>query len=131
MQFRKSTGLIVNEYLDYKTNVCRQVYTSDRHIVDTRLDTFESEWPEHTTATNLISSPLYLREARYDLTFAQTDEAIHDIHAEGRAWLKQHLEEDVESLQTMKKHHVRLRNPETNKRQPLAACRSKENPNLC
>ena len=41
-QLRKSTGLIVNEYLHYKTHVSRQVYTSDRHIVDTRLDTFES-----------------------------------------------------------------------------------------
>ena len=54
-----------------------------------------------------------------------------DIHAEGRAWLKQHLEEDVEPLQMMKQHHVHLRNPEMNKREPLAACRSKENQNLC
>ena len=31
----------------------------------------------------------------------------------------------------MKQHHVHLRNPETNKREPLAACRSNDNPDLC
>ena len=31
----------------------------------------------------------------------------------------------------MKQHHVHVRNPETNKRELLPACRSKENPNLC
>ena len=71
-QLRKSTGLIVNEYLDYKTHVCRQVYTSDRHIVDTRLDTFESQWPDYKTATNLISSPSYLREAILKTYIAST-----------------------------------------------------------
>ena len=121
----------MNEYLDYKGHVSRQVYTSDREIVDMKLDTFESQWPEYKSATNLISSPAYLRETPYDLTCAQTDEAMTEIHTEGQAWLKKHLCEDVEQLQMMKQHHVHLRNPETNKREPLAACRSKENPNLC
>ena len=38
---------------------------------------------------------------------------------------------DVEQLQQMKQHHVHILNAETNTREPLAACRRKDNPNLC
>ena len=82
-QLRKSTGLIANGYLDCKTHVCRHVYTSDCRIVDMRLGTFESHWREYKTATNLTSSPWYLREARYDLTCAQTTEG-YERYSRGR-----------------------------------------------
>ena len=72
--------MIVNEYLDYKSHISRQVYTSDRDIADMRLHAFESQWPEYKIATNLISSASYLRGAPHDLTRAQTGEAMSEIH---------------------------------------------------
>ena len=44
---------------------------------------------------------------------------------------EKHLDDDVEQLQMMKQHHVHLRNSETNKGEPLASCRAKDNPKVC
>ena len=54
-----------------------------------------------------------------------------DAYAEGEEWLQEHLRHDVEQLQMMKQHHVHLCNVDTNKREPLASCRAKDNPKLC
>ena len=95
------------------------------------MNTFESQWPEYETATNLFGCPSYLRDVPYDPTSVVSDEGMREMQEEGKAWLGKHLREDVEELQMMKQHHVHVRNPETNKRDLLPASRSKENPNLC
>ena len=64
----KSDGadVIVDGYLKYKAHVCRQVYDSERDIVDARLDVFEKNWPNHSESVHLISAPSYMREQPYD-----------------------------------------------------------------
>ena len=62
---------------------------------------------------------------------------LHDANelatniVEGQTWLDKYLHEDVEQLQQMKQHHVHLLNVEAQKREPLAACRRKDIPDLC
>ena len=123
--------VIVDGYLEYKAHVCRQVYESERDVVDERLYVCEEQWPDYKESLHLISSPEYLRAEPYDLTTAQPTEELPRIAEEGEAWLRKHLGDDVEELQMMRQHHVHLVNPATGKREPLAACKSKENPNLC
>ena len=72
-----------------------------------------------------------MREQPYDWSREQSRKTTAGIAEEGEAWVQKHLVDDVEELQMMRQHHVHLVNPDTNKREPLAACRSKENPNLC
>ena len=122
---------IVDGYLKYKAHVCRQVYASDRDVVDARLYSFEKQWPNYENAVNLISSPAYLSEEPYEWANEGLPEDLPRIFEEGKVWLKKHLIDDVEELQMMRQHHVHLVNPDTGKREPLNACRSKENPNLC
>ena len=47
---------------------------------------------------------------------------------EGVTWLKSYLHTDVEELQRLKQHHVHMVNEKANEREPLAACRRKDNP---
>ena len=79
----------------------------------------------------MISYPSYLSAAPYDLTDARAEADLKEMHSDGKNWLRLYLQEDVETLQMMKQHHVHLRNPETNLREPLAACRNKANPKEC
>ena len=72
-----------------------------------------------------------MSEQPYEWPSEGLPEDLSRISEEGEVWLKKHLVEDVEELQMMRQHHVHLVNPDTGKREPLAACRSKENPNLC
>ena len=123
--------VIVDGYLKYKSHVCRQVYASERDVVDARLHVFEGEWPNHKDSVHLISSPDYMSELPYGSSTDELPDNMPHMLEEGEAWLKKHLEDDVEDLQMMRQHHVHLVNPDTGKREPLAACRSKENPNLC
>lgn len=58
-------------------------------------------------------------------------DALHSACEECDLWLKTNVNEDVEVLQIMKQHHVHMLNPETNEREPLMACRRKDNPKLC
>ena len=60
----------------------------------------------------------------------QEDDKVQSV-SEGKAWLQDYIHADVEKLQKMKQHHVHLRNPETNVREPLAACRRKDDPTQC
>ena len=50
---------------------------------------------------------------------------------EGQTWLDRYVHEDVEQLQQMKQRHVDLLNEDTQKREPLAAYRRKDIPDLC
>lgn len=56
---------------------------------------------------------------------------LADNIVQGQKWLDTYLNEDVENLQQMKQHHVHLLNVDTQVREPLAACRRKDKPNLC
>ena len=131
IDFQEYNGRIFEEYLKYKAHVTRQVYASERDTVNKGLEEFEQEWPEYEPRTHLITSPSYLQATPYDFCEFRNGAARNDVNAEGAAWLRQHLQRDVEQLQMMKQHHVHLRNPETNKREPLAACRAKANPKVC
>ena len=111
--------------------MCRQVYTSSRDEVDKKLDAFEQAWPEYKDEDNLIACPAYLSAAPQDVTNGYASVDATEMHRDGEAWLRSYLEEDVETLQMMKQHHVHMRNPDTNLREPLAACRSKTNPKEC
>ena len=130
-KLRAKPGDIVREYFDYKTHVSRQVYNNNRNEVDTKLDDLESVWPEYKEATCLSCFPSYLNDAPYDPTAAHVADDMGSMLSEGKQWLQTDLSEDVEQLQMMKQHHVHLRNPETNVREPLAACRRKDNPTEC
>ena len=52
-------------------------------------------------------------------------------YKKGKARLCAYLNEHVEQLQVMKQHHVHVKNPITHIREPLRACRRKDNPTLC
>ena len=71
----------------------------------------------HTTSRTFVSD--------------QKAESKASLHEEWKTWLHKHLHEDVEQLQMMKQRHVHLRNPDTNIREPLGACKRKDNPKLC
>ena len=73
----------------------------------------------------MITSPSYLQATPYDFCDFRDGKTRNGVDAEGKAWLNEHLNEDVEQLQMMKQHHVHLRNDETNKREPLSSCRAK------
>ena len=49
---------------------------------------------------------------------------------ENKQWLKEYLT-DVQRVQEYKQHHVHPVNLKTGKREPLTACRRKDNPALC
>ena len=96
--------VIVDGYLKYKAHVCRQVYDSERQVVDARLDVFESQWPSYEKSVHLISAPAYLREQPYDWTREQDPQLVPRMLEEGEAWLKKHLVDDVKELQMMRQH---------------------------
>ena len=117
---RKKPGDIVKDYLDYKTHVCRQVYTSSREEVEKKLNTLEQAWPEYKKATNLITYPEYLSALPQDVTSGYASVDLPELHRDGEAWLRSYLEEDVETLQMMKQHLAEL-NPFLTIRQRLCA----------
>ena len=57
-QLKKSAGSMFNDYLNYKGHVCRQVYASEREVVDEQLITIEKQWPAYETAKNLCGCPV-------------------------------------------------------------------------
>ena len=126
---------VVRDYLRYKEHVCRQVYTEDPDVVTSKLDLVESEWPEYKTNTTLTQVPMYTMKADVDLIHAVSDHNgyVYSAHllSEGAGWLRSFLHTDVEELQRLKQHHVHMVNEKTNEREPLAACRRKDNPKEC
>ena len=115
--------------------MCRQVYTEDADTANSKLEAAESEWPEYKTNMTLTAIPQYSVKADCDLGLdgSMTDRrlTLADVIAEGSAWLRSYLHTDVEELQRLKQHHVHIVNEKTNEREPLAACRRKDNPKEC
>ena len=74
---------------------------------------------------------MYLKTTSHIFFSCQQRESKDLRHEEGKVWLHSYLNEDVEQLQRVKQHHVHLRHPETNMREPLGACRRKDNQKLC
>ena len=128
---RKDCGHVVQDYLAYKAHVSRQVYNSSEDILEDQLSKHEAVWPEYKDSTFLVTIPKYLQEASSSSNTLENTCTLSDNIVEGQAWLDTYLHDDVEQLQQMKQHHVHLLNPDTQIREPLAACRRKDNPSLC
>ena len=74
------------------------------------------------------SLPAYLHSTSRKYVKDHTIENQIALQYEEKTWLHKYLNEDVEQLQMMKQHHVHLRNPDTQLREPLEACKRKDNP---
>ena len=53
------------------------------------------------------------------------------VRKEAQEWVASYLHWDVQRLQEHKQHHVHIYNDETKEKEPLQACRRKDNPKLC
>ena len=134
-KIREKQDSIVKEYLRYKKHVCRQVYTENVYVVNAKLAEAESEWPEYERNETLTAMPAYSVKSDHDLTGRTfVSDGMSSLKAfvnEGASWLTSYLRTDVEELQRLKQHHVHMVNEQTNEREPLAACRRKDNPKVC
>ena len=81
---RDGGDVIVDGYLKYKAHVRRQVYDSEREVVDSRLDVFEKQWPNNKDSVHLISAPAYMREQPYDWTREQRPEMVRVLQRRAR-----------------------------------------------
>ena len=126
---RGRQGDLVKDYLVYKGHVCRQIYAATDDTMKDRLVALEKEWPEYTTATEMIMRPEYLSRrdgldgaartwvvaqakqwaARY-LSKAEADVSTAE------AWAAEYMGKDVQTLQEHKQHHVHVYNEETQQR---------------
>ena len=75
--------------------------------------------------------PSYLQASYKETVNLHNADELAENVIDGQKWLDAYLHKDVEQLQQMKQHHVHLLNVDTQVREPLAACRRKDNPNLC
>ena len=118
---------IVEDYLEYKGRVCRQVYSQQMAAEDInrRLEDAEKSWPEFKAESGLFCRPAFQTRTLHP----QATETEAEVDAV--AWEKAYLDEDVQYLQERKQNHVHLKNEETGERVPLPACRRKDNPKLC
>ena len=131
-QLREKPDSIVREYLRYKEHVSRQVYTEDSDEVNAKLAEAESQWPEYKTNETLTAMPAYTVKNDCDISNTHFGSDIMSSSvAEGATWLKSYLHKDVEELQRLKQHHVHMINERTGEKEPLAACRRKDNPKAC
>jgi hypothetical protein len=116
---------LVQEYLKYKAHVARQIYADCSEEAAERLQAVEKEWPEFKGEHKLCSRPSYQsRKPKENANAKQLDE-------DAKQWYKEFIADDVQYLQQHKQHHVHLLNEETGEREPLTACRRKDNPKLC
>jgi len=120
---------VVTDYLNYKTHVCREIYSEKCPDVDARLGKIESEWPEYASDTVLTSCPAYLSAG----ACADRDRCVsrEESQKEGRKWRKDYVDTDVQRLQERRQHHVHIYSEQTKQREPLPACRRKDDPNKC
>ena len=82
------------------------------------IEQMEATWPEYNGTEDVIRPPAYL-SAR-----------ASDEHGDAAEWVKESVAKDANMLQLRKQHHVHILNPQTGKREPLTACRRKDNPKL-
>ena len=112
-----ATKELLDKYLTHKQHVSRQVYASVPN--EQQIEQMEASWPEYKGTEAIIRHPAYL-SAR-----------ASDAHGDATEWVKEYIEKDVNMLQLRKQHHVHILNPQTGIREPLTACRRKDNPKLC
>ena len=62
---RADAGHIVDEYLEYKGRVCRQVYADASNELETRLEAWEAQWSAYKKSLELVPSPAYLRQRQH------------------------------------------------------------------
>lgn len=120
---RTTRAHTVIDYLKYKAHVCRQEYAAPPD--EETLEGIEKNWPEYKKSAHMIAQPACLK--------ARVEAACRTggTPAEGAEWLANYLDVDVQRLQERKQNHVHVRNPDTGEREPLQACRRKDNPKLC
>ena len=106
---------IVAEYLTYKAHVCRQIYANP-DLADTRTAELESEWPEYPKSTTLLPVRAYLTSGAQQ--HVPVPDRPSDLN-EGRAWLREYLEEDVQQKHEHRQHHIHIPNDDGT-RIPLA-----------
>jgi hypothetical protein len=111
------------------------VYTEHVDDVNAKLTEAEGQWPEYKTKETLTAIPAYTLKTDCEIThenlITNGPATLKLFASEGAEWLKSYLHTDVEELQRLKQHHVHMVNDKTNEREPLAACRSKDNPKKC
>ena len=64
------------------------MYTSERDVVDVKLDELETDLPEYVSRTHVLSSPSYLKATPYTLCDLPSSVSREDMVIEGVEWLK-------------------------------------------
>ena len=80
---------------------------------------WDAAWPEYKDTKDVIPRSAYL-SAR-----------ATDPRGDAVCRVKECIDKGVYMLQLRTQHHVHILNTETGTRQPLSACRRKDNPKLC
>ena len=122
---REQPGDIIKEKLNCKTHVIRQVYETDPEELHSEFDAHEKAWPEYKDSLFLNNLPPCFHATPRTFASSQEEESKASLHEEGKALPHSYLHEDVEQLHMMKQHHVHLRNPDTNLREPPGASEEK------
>jgi len=112
-----ATKELLDKYLKHKEHVSRQVYATVPS--EQQIEQMEATLPEYRGTEDVIRHPAYLSANACDQ------------HGDPAEWVKQYIEKDVNMLQLRKQHHVHILNTQTGIREPLTACRRKDNPKLC
>ena len=107
---------VVQRYLRYKTNVCRQVY-ADQELADWRLPEHEAAWPQYKESKILISRPSYLAASDGNIDSNVALALVNSLstltmldmkrNKKGQVWL-QHFLGHIQHIQELKQHHVHL-----------------------
>ena len=130
LYLKQTKDHLVKDYLVYKERVCRQVYARADEHTEKRLWENEKSWPEYAQSTLMISRPSYLTKRDTKVIHDHGPDRCHE-EQQGLEWASEYLATDVQALQEHKQHHVHIYNPETDSREPLQACRRKDNPKEC
>ena len=129
---REQHGEVIDEYLRYKAHVSREVY-ADTTSLECKKAEAEAAWPEYTESLVLSDCPTY-RSVRCETAGASDNTSPHDMASwqeDGRWWLQQYLNKDVEQLQLLKQHHIHIPSEDGSTRVPLLHCQRRDNPKLC
>ena len=78
---------MVEHYLDYKTHVFRQVYSTDSHDLEEQLDKHETAWPEYKDSSVLVAVPSYVQVSyKETVNLHNADELAVNV-IDGQKWL--------------------------------------------
>ena len=77
---RKNRTHVVQDYLEYKTHVCRLVFHTDKVTLEQQWDKHETAWPDYKDSTFLVTIPEYLRQPSGDaVNLHDTDQLADNI----------------------------------------------------